>query len=51
MEEDDIWWWWETDKTSTPLSSLSIYTIYQLQEGVHQQMDSIMANFFWQWAK
>lgn len=36
--------------TNTSLSSLPIYTmgVYRLQEGVHQQMDSIRANFFWQ---
>lgn len=38
--------------TNTSLSSLPIYTmgIYRLQEGIHQQMDSIRANFFWQGA-
>jgi len=38
--------------TKTSLSSLPIYTmgIYLLQECVHQQMDSVRANFFWQGA-
>lgn len=36
--------------TNTSLSSLPVYTMgmFKLKEGIHQQMDSIRGNFFWQ---
>lgn len=38
--------------TNTSLSSLPVYTmgVYRLQETIHQRLDTIRANFFWQGA-